>query len=255
MSALEPTYDRHRLVAAALDAGCDFNDRLLTDWVSKGLLHQPDRPGRGVGKGREQARWTTNQKDLLLALLAKRPTVKRLATLANIPVALWLYVGDDYVPLPQARRALRYWAASHRSARSWKAARVQATELVTELAHTEAHRIDTRAAIDTIVAAIGSGTIDEEELAAVLRPVLDPIHVEGPELARVEPAALARFISRRVYASNHLDAYTDADYITARSNHLAALTDYLGTVPALDERNATRACTDLLTQLGHLPDR
>jgi hypothetical protein len=53
------------------------------------------------------------QLNLLLALLEKRPTVTHVAPLCNIPVFLWPWFDDRYVPVEQARRALMTWGGAN----------------------------------------------------------------------------------------------------------------------------------------------
>src|SRR5947207_3156341 len=105
MAIAERRYTLEQLVGAGMDAGFEPTTRLAKDWASLGLLDHARRRGRGRGKGVEGT-WPESQKELFLLLLAKRPEVKRIATLCNVPVAIWLLWGDDFVPLRQARLAL-----------------------------------------------------------------------------------------------------------------------------------------------------
>src|SRR5262245_40363698 len=109
------------MLQAARDAGFSPTGRLMTDWVSLGLLDQAHRRGLGRGKG-TAATWPEEQLRLFLVLLQQRETVKRMISLCNIPVGIWLWWGDRFVPLGQARRALRTWSGVASPARSWRAA-------------------------------------------------------------------------------------------------------------------------------------
>jgi len=49
--------NRDEMLVALAAQGYDVNTRQLTDWVGKGLLPRPPRPGRGRGKGRSPTEW------------------------------------------------------------------------------------------------------------------------------------------------------------------------------------------------------
>ena len=123
-------YTRSEMADGGRKAGFgDVSERLVTDWAGMGLLDQADRVGRGKGGGTgARYEWPDNQLDLFLALLSKRSQVKRVQGLCVIPVAVWLYLGTNAVPLRQARVTLQTWwqAAGEvgRLGRSQKAARV-----------------------------------------------------------------------------------------------------------------------------------
>ena len=110
----ERTYTAADLAADATAAGAPVSTRLITDWVERGLLDRPRRRGLGRGRG-TVATWPENQRQLFLALLdQRRRGVKRLATLCNLPVTIWLDsegLDLEYVPLRQVRRCLATWGA------------------------------------------------------------------------------------------------------------------------------------------------
>ena len=91
-------FDAEAMLAAARSRGFTPSKRLLSDWVSLGLLDRPLRKGLGRGRG-STATWPAEQRELFLQLLAKRATVRQIAPLCNIPVWLWLYYG--YCVSPQ----------------------------------------------------------------------------------------------------------------------------------------------------------
>src|ERR1039458_149665 len=96
------------MVAVARAAGYTVKPRLITDWVSLGLLDKPDQRGRGRGKGKQYT-WPPSQGRLLVTLLNKRAEGVGRITLTNVPVVLWLIWGEGYVPLRQASKALATW--------------------------------------------------------------------------------------------------------------------------------------------------
>jgi hypothetical protein len=104
-------WSRDEFLALAAESGVEATPRLLADWVQLGLLDHPRRRGLGRGKGTTTG-WPENQWELWKALLMQRPRVRRIAALCNLPVGLWLYFGDDYVELPQVKRAMHTWAGA-----------------------------------------------------------------------------------------------------------------------------------------------
>ena len=84
--------------------------RLIHDWPSKGLLASPLRASSGYKSG-VKGLWSAEQAEVFLSIYALRTRQDaRLLDLANLPVYTWLTGDDAWVPLEQARRALRFWA-------------------------------------------------------------------------------------------------------------------------------------------------
>ena len=102
------------LVADAAEAGYQITVRLVRDWTQAGLLDRPHKRPAGKGHGSRQALYPENQRKLLLTLLSKRPG-NGIPSLARIPVGIWMYWGDEYEPLRQARRAMLTWIGDPRS--------------------------------------------------------------------------------------------------------------------------------------------
>jgi hypothetical protein len=247
------------LVADAAAAGMPASARLITDWVAKGLLDRPRVRGLGRGKG-TVATWPESQRRLLLALLEHRQRgVKRLATLCNMPVALWLDsegLDDEYVPLRQVRRCLATWGATHK-ATSTRAARYTAELLIEEQSSPQLSRRARHALIDAVVDATGSGPLDRVALRTA-----------ALEVFRSERFAelWVRTVEARFTALSQLDGFDDATFHTARSMVNASAAIYidreLGEAAREDlsrERAfellnelAGNACGGLLTSLGLL---
>ena len=225
-------------------AGFPASDRLLTDWVGLGFLGPPTRQGYGPGGGRGQrpGTWPPEQLRLWLQLLDTRRQlarqqgmderrVKRIATLANLPVARWLYEGNaSGVSLAQARKALTTWKDAHTRG-SWtseRAARQSARELIHLLDPDGVARpADRRRAIESLARqmrlhALAAGS-DEELQTAVrmavgsLRPVAvraavaiapAPTITQAPDLPPLEDD-IVEMVRR-------LDAAAQADEILIR---------------------------------------
>lgn len=255
-------YTREEMIETAQAAG-PFNDRLLSDWTARGLLDSPSRSGLGRGRGREVALWPEEQRHLLVLLQRKRPGVSRLGALANIPVALWLYWGDHYVPTRQARRATRSWAHQNLTARSVSAARTSARTLLSDLAHPDAVTRDMRRAEKILVALMTSGTLNRANLVDALGPVINPPVPQGAR-PLLDPEAITEFLEARSHAARRVDQFTEVDYRAARTTHHASLAAYLQAQPGLEqtpdigrlfdrpdlEQLVNRACLDVITHLG-----
>ena len=190
--------------------------RLITDWVTKGLLDRPRVRGLGRGKG-TVATWPESQRRLFLLLLDKRDAVSRSATLCNIPVTLWLFWGDAYAPLRQVRRALKTWvdaygAVSHTKAKS------SAEKTLLQLDHPNAREQDRVQLRLLLTQSAKTGRFDKAAVAELARRVADP-HETG--LARgpwglLDANALATLLHARITALANLDNASDDAYRQAR---------------------------------------
>ncbi|HEX9518403.1 MAG TPA: hypothetical protein VF940_19765, partial [Streptosporangiaceae bacterium] len=85
----------------------------ITERYSKFGLDNPQKRSAGKGHGSAQALYPANQRNLLLTLLHHR-SGNNISSVARIPVGIWMYWGDEFVPLRQARRALMTWLGDPR---------------------------------------------------------------------------------------------------------------------------------------------
>jgi hypothetical protein len=163
------------LIADAKVRNFPAGKRLIYDWVEIGLLDHPERRPLGQG-GSEKALWPWTQRNLFRVLVEKRPDVKSVATLCNIPVGMWLWFGEDYVPVHQVQLALRTWAGGAYKV-SWTAVRRQAREIVDLLDDLDASRSQ-RERLISALAKIGHDgpdiPFDRGELEDAMREVFDP---------------------------------------------------------------------------------
>lgn len=276
MIVTEDRYTLQQLVTAARDAGFDPTERLVKDWVSLGLLDHARRRGRGRGKGREGT-WPESQEKLFLLLLGKRAEVKRIATLCNVPVAMWLLWGDDYVPLRQAKLALETWAGAYDRV-PWRKARWTANQLVAQFAHPEGKLNDRRKLI-TAVAESGFGKpFSREEILPLLRRVFDPHGSRrpvGPPWLNATPESFVFLVEARVRAITALreSQLEEQAFEWARTAYRESRTEYARLEPTLAadaeasewflhrsaagivlpttiDEMVNDACIDLLTLLG-----
>lgn len=258
-------YTMEDLLGAAEEAGYGVSKRLVVDWVSQGLLDQPERKGLGRGKG-TTATWPEPQRDLFLTILAKRQTVHQVALLCNVPVALWLYEGDSFVPLRQVKRALATWSGLSTSM-SWATAQRTARHLLNDLGHPEARLKDQKAFVDAATGMFYRDAFDETALLPLLRTVFDP---KQRGLARtyggleITPEAYLELMQARWTAVRSLDTIDNSFFqwaryanLMARKQHQVRLA-HLGVTLGEPVPSAmlNDACRDLVTLLGlglHMP--
>jgi hypothetical protein len=240
-------------------------DRLITSWVTLGLLDEASL-GRSRGRGGGIPRyWPSAQRDLLLELLRNKANgVRSVATLCNLPVAWWLYRGDRVVPLRQAKRALKTWLdkAGHRS---WERSTESAGELVSLFV--PALRGSERADVVNVVAKIGySSRFDLEEFRKQLRKIgVGSTPEETVERVARLLAALAP-IEAILYTRERLDEIPDDLYRFARTELKSSAREYVELLPHLAvqpdighlatpltvDQLGNRACAYLAQLLGHL---
>lgn len=119
------------MIEDAHAAGFDIQKRTVTDWIARGLLDRPRR--RGAGRGSSPGLHSENQRKLFLLLLTKREEMPRLPALALIPLTIWLWWGDEWVPRRQALKALTTWFGD--GARSKEVCQGAARGLLQQLDH------------------------------------------------------------------------------------------------------------------------
>jgi len=257
------------LLADARAAGRPVTGRLVTDWVQRGLLDGPQRRGAGRGRGSTKGVFSANQRELFTTLLQHRARERRVGALAVIPVALWLYWGEDYVPLRQVRKALVTWLEAYSLPARERADRL-AGELLDQLDHPDARDTDRRRFRRLVSAAIYSRRLDEQPLQEALGAVFDPHHEGrslGPPGALLNPQVVLHTSLRYAAAVDAVqgDALEDEAFLEARQRHLEGLVEYLQHQPQLAadagtlagmftgpsfQVLVTSACRDLLTALG-----
>ena len=252
MSASQPArYTAADLRAQATRRGSPVSSRLITDWVEKGLLNRPQVRGLGRGKG-TLATWPEEQLRLFLLLLDKRTKIKRAATLCNLPVAIWMIYGEQYVPLRQVRRALATWAEAYTTVKHGRAERT-ALQLLDQVAHPDAEESDKLDFELLISKAAKTGSIDLGKLERVARKVVDPHRtgVTRGEFGMLETDAVVHTIDFRVTGLANLQV-PDEVYEQARQLYRATRPEIqppsLGRM-ALDAVVA-EACLDLITLIG-----
>lgn len=256
------------LIQAAKAQGLTASERLIVDWSSLGLIDRPEHRGAGQRRGSEKGTWNAEQRQLFLALLRKRSEIDSVATLANIPVWMWLVWGDRYVPLRQVRQALSTWARQQwaSEAKARRAARQLVDDFDTREPRT---RTDVIALITEALR--GMPEIHDDRFADMdaLREQLERLG-EGEALEmggatfNLTPAGAAQLIFARLDALRHLTEFSDAAFHWARFVYNVGRADYGRRAPELAEHERfghifqdtslgemmNRACLDLVTTLG-----
>ncbi len=258
------------LIVDARGDGHAITARLVRDWTEAGLLDSPQRRPRGKGHGSFLALYPANQRMLLLTLLHHRPD-NGIASLARIPVGIWMYWGDEYVPLRQARRAFMTWLGDPRV--SQQKAKDSARALLGQLDNPAASTAARRQLIQVVADVAYTGRADFEVLERAVRDVFEPDSVRvrralGHPAAPITADSVIDLIRARLAAVGLLHAGTvsDESFVQARQAHLMVFHEYIGQQPVLArsapqhlpsiyerpnwEAMLNSCCSDLLTVLG-----
>lgn len=248
---------------------------MITDWVSLGLLDRPYHPGRGRSRGgSENGTWSQGQAELFVDLLVlrQRPTDPvTVAALTNLPVAGWLWAGEESdVPLRQVRLALRTWCGHHRSRKSVSATRARkiAREMLKQFDSPQAPSADRRSLLELLTTSIREHTFDAEKTRAALERVFDPHRVGrslGPPEVAVTTDGFARIMEAQATGYLSLETFTDQEFEDARLIYRQSRREYAVLQPrfaqnpqgsplqlddATFERVLDTACSNLLFTLG-----
>jgi len=230
------------LIADAEAHGHGATPRLVTDWVGAGLLDKPAHQAKGRGKGSAKGSYTAHQRRLFLSLLDKRSQgARHVSTLARIPIFIWLYFGDDFVPTRQTARALRTWLGD--SSTSMEVARKSANEMLGLLDHPAATLADRRQLREALADITWKGRVDDwVRLETAVRRVFEPPQVFGKLNRGIgHPAAMLTaesvlgLIEARLTASFAVQArQVDEETLDrARQLHLSNWAEYVRRVPEL----------------------
>jgi hypothetical protein len=248
--ANKPFYTRAEMLEQAHIRSLSLSDRHLTDLIEDGLINGPCK--NGLPGGGSEAVWPQEQLDLLLTVLKKQQDLDQQAghhiyarkLLCNIPVCVWLYWGEAYIPLHQVKRAMVTWARAYR--RSPKSKAKQSARHLTRLsASPRSDRNDKEVLIKRIItlATSGESLKDNEvkDFLYLLKDVIDPEDIgeaRGPARAKLSAEAVVGLIHARLIAINHLSAQSgeisiipDTIWHWARTTHLFVSQLYKQTQP------------------------
>jgi hypothetical protein len=260
----------NQMAADAAAAGHQVTIRLIRDWTEAGLLDYPQHRPAGKGRGSRQALYPANQRNLFLTLLHHR-SGNGISSLARIPVGIWMYWGDGYVPVRQVRRAMDTWIGDPRA--SLRRARETAREMARQLdspAATPAARHELREALADLAY---TGRADLERLERAVTDVFDAgfrtLHrAVGHPAAPAMTDSVIMLLKARLKAVDLLKTgqVTDQDFYAARHSHQVAYAEYAaqqrflalhapagnpGMYEPVTAENALNACCGhLLTTIG-----
>jgi hypothetical protein len=218
------------LLVDSAAAGHSVTVRLVRDWTQAGLLDKPQRRPGGRGRGSAPALYTANQRMLLQVLLSKRVETG-IPGLARIPVWMWMYWGDDFVPLRQVRCALKTWLGDGKA--SSKQARQIARDLVVQLDHPDATSAARRELRNAAADFGRTGEVDLDRLERAAFDVFEPHvsqirrvvgHSDAPmTVDSLVGATKARQLAVALLRSS---AVSDQAFYEARHVHIVAYAEY-----------------------------
>lgn len=258
------------LVADAAGQGRTVTVRLIRDWTAAGLLDAPFKRPAGKGHGSRKALYPATQRELFAVLLHHR-LGNGISSLARIPVCIWMYWGEEFVPLRQVRIALKTWVGDPRLSK--RQARQTARELLGQLDHPDATATARRELVEVLTDLAYTAGLDVDRLQRAARQVFEPDYGKlrralGHPAAPITAEAVIDLIEARLTAVKLLNnnAVTDADFRNARHAHLVGYADYAmqqpllaasappttpgAYEPATAERALHHCCGDLLTMIG-----
>lgn len=265
VGAVEPGrwYSQAELLDIAHRRGFAISQGQLEKWVVVGLVDRGTQRGLGQGRG-SVFRWPHTQAELLLLLLGKQRSVRPLRLLANIPIAIWLYWGEEYVPLRQVRRVMETWAeiGRKRPRHSWRS---MARRVLDDVARSDARREDRDAAVELLAELMESKRGDVDQLVQVLIPIVggDPVTGRNPD-AFTDARRAAELVMAQIAGLTRIQEISEEVFNWARAVLLVSQGDYLRQRPALAmdsvfgklhppttfEDFIQRACSHLITAVG-----
>src|ERR1039458_4958878 len=228
-------YSRAAMVKGAQAAGfSDASERMLTDWVALGLLDHPQRSSRGKGGGSGAFyAWPAAQFELFLALLSKRAQVSRVAGLCVIPVAVWMYWGDNLVPLGQVRVALQtWWDAAREVGKQGRAERAARTIVDTFVP--DRRRLKVKTTLRSVLAdSIVKGEFDVPRVESLISELLEATQggTWGP-FAHT-PGEVVRGMRAMTVAMRRYDDIPDDCFLDVRERQRFAIRMYVRDYPSL----------------------
>lgn len=259
-------FSRAGLVRAAEAAGfTQVSERLVTDWGSKGLLARGVRSSRGKGKGTgAHYVWPEAQKELFLALLEHREEVRYVDSLAVLPVSTWIYWGDNYVPLHQAKLATATWWGRASSGRSYESLKQQARQMVKAIAGNGGSRATRAALRDALLDGLERQDFDSDRILPLVTELLNSESNGAWGPFQSSPEEVLQQLQVYSIAMGHYEDFTDEDFFLARSRIRQHTLAYIQNQPRLSSNPAfgswfqeptyqlfiDQSCRSLIGQLG-----
>jgi hypothetical protein len=223
------------LVTDAATRRHQVTTRLIRDWTQAGLLDSPRKRPAGKGHGSRQALYPAAQRELFLTLLHHRAG-NGIKSLARIPVGIWMYWGEEYVPLRQVRRAMTTWMGGDPRV-SMKRAKEIAHQILRQMDNPDATTTARTALLNTLTRLLYTTKAGEEpdfeQLERAVRDVFEPGHGQirravGHPAAPMTTESMIALAKARATAVRLLvnDQVSDAEFIQARHAHLLSYAEY-----------------------------
>jgi len=157
-----------------------------------------------------------------------REKTRSIASMCNVPVYSWLYLGDSYVPARQAKKALKTWSRYHKT-ETRKAGLQAARRLVTDLGNPRAKPAARERLFELIVDMGQRGKWTRKHLDSLLAAVTAVVDPDGdtPLLAGVFPPHVwVQTIANRLSAIRQIDRLSEAQMNAIRFAIHRNLADY-----------------------------
>jgi hypothetical protein len=213
------------LIIDAAAVNLSFNEPLARKWHRLGLLGSPTRQPLGRGQGSDPAIYSSEQRALFRAIARDRAGGNSLKTVAAWPVWVWLHF-DGWVELLQLRRALATAVGNPKL--SGRVARRSAQHVLGVVDRKFGRPGDRGRLREELVQQLEKGWIDENELLPKVRAVLEPPSITDERdagAAWLSAERVTSILHLRMLAQLQLRRVTDAQLLTARQQHLAALSE------------------------------
>lgn len=226
------------LISDAQQAGFSATERLILDWESRGLLAYRTRNSLGYGRGQAPGTWHPVQRELWNVLIDKRPTVKTLTPLLNIPVWLWLSLEEpDEIPTDQIRRALRSWIRTQAKTTRKQAERA-ARQVVEQFSHPALSSRSHAYTADELAETLHPKAAINENQIKRLESEFD-VDNSGRTLGTPDlpltPRIWAEHINRRINSLQAIPDLSDEELWFGRHVYRESMTQYLQDRPQLAE--------------------
>jgi hypothetical protein len=251
------------LIAGAAMRGHVLTERTIVEWTKFGLLDHPKH--HGSGRGSAAGYRSDNQAELLWALIKQRAgRASKIATLANIPVYLWMGWGESYISLSQVRRAMSTFSDREGSA-SGRRARESARQHIEMLDLIDVPAVNRRELEDVIIEMSATKWPDLDLFAGRFERALYGVIAPGgtvlvsPIVERIVAAVDARMRAAEAFRAGGKELVSDVILRQVESFYRSTAPEYAARA-ALSMRDvhqevANKACATVLLLVGQRLER
>jgi hypothetical protein len=206
------------------------NKALITAWEKPGILDERRYVPRGPRGGRgANYEWSDEQAVVFLTALQWRRNFTRLADLCTVPISLWLYMDDGFLPLRQVRKAMRTWIFRNQGTIREEETLAHARWVVKTYCPPETPPKVKRWLRDEVAEIFSTHAYDFDRTVRVFEEALP--EKWGP--LETPPKTFALAVMVPAIAMDRFDELTDDDFVQARLRQRATLPEYLDRHPDL----------------------